>query len=714
MSFERVCTQGPGSSSAEALRAAVHATAVATLAVFATNVRADDTAADLPRVRIEAQRLKPADPYLATRTTSATKTDTLLRDVPQSVTVVTEELIADQAMQSMADVVRYVPGITMGQGEGNRDQPTVRGNATTADFFVDGVRDDVQYFRDLYNLERVEALKGSNAMIFGRGGGGGVINRVTKRAEWNPQRAFSLQAGSNDSFRGTLDVGQAVNDVFAARLNAMYEESDSYRDEVHLSRYGISPSLAFNIGERTTLRLGYEHFSDERVADRGIPSFAGRPVRTDASTFFGDPDLSHSDADVDVVSALIEHTTGGLTIRNHTRYADYGKFYRNVFPGAVDATGTQVRMSAYDNATGRENLFNQTDLVWSLEGAGLRHTLLVGAELGRQKTDSFRRTGYFNDAATFYMTPLASPRISVPVTFRQSASDADNHVEADVAAVYVQDQVELSAHLQAVLGLRFDRFDLSYRDHRSGVGLTRKDDLVSPRAGLIYKPIEPVSLYASYSISHLPSSGDQFASLTVTTQTLEPEEFASYEIGAKWDVREDLALTAAVYRLDRTNTSAPDPSDPTRIVQTGSQRTRGVELAVSGVLAPRWRVMGGYAWQQAEITSRTTAALPGATVPLTPKHTISLWNRYDLSPRWGFGLGVIHQDDAYTAIDDTVTLPSFTRVDAAAFLRVSERLSAQLNVENLLDARYYPTAHSNNNITPGSPPALRFTLNSRF
>lgn len=686
------------------------------MAVFATATRADDAGAgELPRVRIEARRMKPADPYGATRATSATKTDTLLRDVPQSVTVVTEELIADQAMHGMADVVRYVPGITMGQGEGNRDQPTVRGNATTADFFVDGVRDDVQYFRDLYNLERVEALKGSNAMIFGRGGGGGVINRVTKQADWHPHRSFSLQASSYDSFRGTLDVGQAVSDAFTARLNAMYEESDSFRDEVHLDRYGINPTLAFAFGERTSIRLGYEHFSDGRVADRGIPSFAGRPVRTDASTFFGDPDLSHSDARVDVVSAHIEHeTAGGLTIRNHTRYADYGKFYRNVFPGAVDATGTQVRISAYDNATGRENLFNQTDLVWSLEGAGLRHTLLVGAELGRQKTDSFRRTGYFNDAATFYTAPLASPRISVPVTFRQSASDADNHVEADVAAVYVQDQVELSAHLQAVVGLRFDRFDLSYRNNRDGAELARKDELVSPRAGLIYKPAEPVSIYASYSVSYLPSSGDQFASLTATTQALEPEEFANYEIGVKWDLREDLALTAAAYRLDRSNTSAPDPGDPTRIVQTGSQRTRGVELVVSGALAPRWRVMGGYAWQQAGITSRTTAALPGATVPLTPKHTLSLWNRFDLTPRWGFGLGVVYQDEVYTAIDNSVTLPSFTRVDAAAFLRVSERLSAQLNVENLLDERYYPTAHSNNNITPGSPPALRLTLNSRF
>lgn len=669
-------------------------------------------ATTLPKIRVESAA---ADDYAAARTATATKTNTPLRDVPQSVTVVTHEVMADQAMQSMADVVRYVPGITMGQGEGNRDQPTIRGNGTTADFFVDGMRDDVQYFRDVYNVERVEALKGPNAMIFGRGGGGGVINRVTKQADWNALREFTLQGGTYDNLRATFDAGQGLNDLLAIRVSGMYEDSESYRDGVELERFGLNPTVALALGEKTVVRLGYEYFSDERTADRGIPSYLGRPLNTDESTFFGDPELSYGDAEVSVVSALIEHkTANGLLIRNRTRYADYDKFYQNIFPGAVNAAGTQVRISAYNNATGRENLFNQTDLIWSLASAGMRHTLLVGAEIGTQDTDNFRNTGFFNNTATSFSTPLTSPTISVPLTFRQSASDADNRVEVDIAALYVQDQIEFSPRWQAIIGVRYDNFSLDFHDDRNGQALSRDDDLVSPRAGLIYKPVEPLSLYASYGVSYLPSSGDQFASLTATTRTLEPEEFENYELGAKWDARDDLALTAAVFQLDRTNTSAPDPNDPTRIVQTGSQRTRGVELGASGVIASAWRIMGGYAYQDAEITDRTTAAPAGATIAVTPKHTLSLWNRYDPTPMWGFGLGLIYQDEMFTGIDNTVTLPSFTRVDAAVFFTLNEHLRAQLNVENVFDEEYYASAHSNNNITPGSPPAARLALTARF
>ncbi len=666
----------------------------------------------LPPIRVETD-VEVSDTYSAARTSSATRTDTPLIEIPQSVTVVTQELIADQAMQSMADVVRYMPGVVMGQGEGNRDQPTIRGNNTTADFFVDGIRDDVQYFRDLYNIERVEALMGPNAMIFGRGGGGGVINRVTKQADWNERREVTLQVGSHERLRGTLDVNLPVNDVFAFRLNGLYEDSDSYRDFVTLERQAINPAVALSFGERTSLRLGFEHFSDERTADRGIPSFGGRPLEVDASTFFGDPDLSFSDAEVNVLSALLEHeTAGGVTIRNRTRYADYDKFYQNVFPRGLSASGGEIEITAYNNATERENLFNQTDVIWSFQSGGVEHTLLAGMELGRQTTDNFRNTGFFNDTDTIFPTPLSSPRISVPVTFRQSSTDADNHIEVDLAAVYVQDQIRISPRWLAVLGLRYDSFDLDFRNNRTGQTLGRDDDLVSPRAGLVFQPLPTVSLYGSYSVSYLPSAGDQFASLTDVSRALEPEEFENYEIGAKWAVRDDLVLTAAVYRLDRTNTSARDPNDPDRIVQTGRQRTRGAEFTVSGAITPVWHIMGGYAWQDAEITSETTAAQAGATVPLTPRHSLSLWSRYDLNPMWGFGVGVIHQDEMYAGIDNAVTLPDFTRVDAALFLKVNERVRAQLNVENLFDEDYHLTAHNNNNITPGSPIAVRLTLSA--
>jgi catecholate siderophore receptor len=648
--------------------------------------------------------------YAPRRTISAAKIDLPLRDVPQSVTVVSHELIADQGMQSMADVVRYIPGITMGQGEGHRDAPTIRGNSSTADFFVDGVRDDVQYLRDLYNVERVEALKGSNAMIFGRGGGGGIINRVTKDAQWMPTRSLTLEGGMFDHKRAMLDVGSGLGRALAARVNGVLESSGSFRDATGIEREGINPTAAILAGG-TLVRLGYEYFADRRTVNRGIPSFQGRPLETGIATFFGDPDESRSRAAVHAADATVERGSADrLLLRNRSRFARYDKFYANVLPGAVNDAGTDVALSAYSNATDRRNLFNQTDLTWAVGGGAVRQTLLAGVEVGRQWTENFRRTGYFEDGTTAITVPVDRPTVDLPITFAQSATDADNRSDATVAAVYLQDRLALGSHVQAIVGVRHDRFALDFHDERTGGRLERTDRMLSPRAGLVVKPVEPLSFYGTWSVSHLPASGDQFSSLTVTTQALEPERFVNREAGIKWDLRSDLSLTAAAYRLDRSNTTAPDPAEPTRIVQTGRQRTTGVEAGLSGHVTDRWQVAGGWSAQRATIVDRTTAAQPGARVPLVPAYTISLWNRYRMSDALAAGLGVVRQADMYAAVDNSVTLPAFTRVDAALFVRLMDGLRAQLNVENVLDARYYATSHGNNNIMPGAPRTLRLSL----
>src|SRR4029450_4045990 len=276
--------------------------------------------------------------------------------------------ITDQSMQNMADVVRYMPSISMGQGEGHRDAPTIRGNSSTADFFVDGIRDDAQYYRDTYNVERVEALKGSNAMIFGRGGGGGVINRVTKEAGFASVRSLWLEGGSYDHRRGSIDVGQAVTSKIAARFNGMYENSGGFRDAASLERSGVNPTLGLALGANTTARLGDEYFRDHRNVERGIRCFRGAPSPAPLETFFGNPDISYADARVHSASATIDHgLASGLTIHNRTRFTHYDKFYQNGFPGsAVNAAGTQVNLSGYNNAQQRANLFNQTEATYAL------------------------------------------------------------------------------------------------------------------------------------------------------------------------------------------------------------------------------------------------------------------------------------------------------------------------------------------------------------
>ncbi|MDZ4802426.1 MAG: TonB-dependent siderophore receptor [Bryobacteraceae bacterium] len=645
---------------------------------------------------------------------SALRVPTALVDVPQAVSIITGQVIRDQAMLSMADVVRYVPGITMAAGEGHRDAPVIRGNATTSDFYVNGVRDDVQYYRDLYNVERVEAVKGANALTFGRGGGGGVINRVSKDASFLPSQEIRIQGGSFGNKRISSDLGYGFGQRVAVRLNTMYENSDSFRRHWNVERYGIAPAVSIRVTETTQVRLNYERFHDGRTVDRGIPSFAGLPAPADRRTFFGDPDDSHASAGVHVGSAVVEHQFSRFNLRNSTVTGDYDKFYKNVLPGAVNASLTQVSLTGYNNLTLRRNLFNQTDLTGIVQTGMLRHTVLIGSEVGRQRSINYRQTAYFGNATTLSV-PFASPAVpDSGVSFRQAATDADNQAVNHVGAVFVQDQIELSRFIQVVAGFRYDYFSIDFLNHRNSERLGRQDHMVSPRAGLILKPRANVSVYGSYSVSYLPSSGDQFSSLTATQQTLRPERFRNYETGVKWDASRNLSFTAALYRLDRTNTTARDPNDPARIVQTGSQRSNGAEIGINGSVTRRWLVVGGYAWQDASVSSATTAAAQGARVALVPRHSVSLWNNYKVTSRLGAGLGVVQQGSLFTGIDNTVRLPSFTRVDTAVFYSVTENIRLQANMENLTDRRYYPTAHSNNNIIPGSPRVLKVGLTARF
>src|SRR5215467_13503383 len=340
------------------------------------------------------------DAYGVSTINSATKTLTPLRDIPQSISVVTKEQIRDQSMSSVADVVTYVPGITSHQGENNRDQLVIRGNSTSADFFLNGVRDDVQYYRDLYNVERVEALKGPNAMTFGRGGGGGVVNRVTKEAGFTSLREITLQGGSFGNKRFTGDFDQPLGNKVAFRIDGVYENSGSFRDHVDLERYGVNPTATFIVGPKTAVKLSYEYFHDGRVADRGIPSFHGLPADVPIETFFGDPANSRVRAGVNLVSVNIDHQTGRFNIHNRTLFSDYDRFYQNYVPGAVTTDKNFVSISAYNNATKRRNFFNQTDVTFNASTGRVKHNILAGIEAGRQLTDNFRNTGFFNNTTT--------------------------------------------------------------------------------------------------------------------------------------------------------------------------------------------------------------------------------------------------------------------------------------------------------------------------
>lgn len=651
--------------------------------------------------------------YVEKASVSVMKTDTLLRDTPQSVTVITRQLMNDQAMQSIADAIRYVPGIVTAQGEGNRDTAVFRGNSSTGDFYIDGMRDDVQYYRDFYNIDSVEAIKGANAMIFGRGGSGGVINRVSKQAGWAPVREATASVGSHGHKRAAVDVGGAISADVAVRVNAMAEQSDSYRNGVELERKGINPTMTLRAGKNTSVSLGYEHFRDDRIADRGVPSFNGRPYNADESTFFGNAELSPTAVRVNAVSAYIEHDFGNsLVLRNRTRVANYDKFYQNVYAnGAVNASTGRLAVGAYYDATERTNSFNQTDLTFSITTGSVAHKFATGVEFGRQETDNIRRAGVFAANAS---VPATNPVYTGGVSF--PAATTSNYSVANVASVYVQDQIVFSPQWQAVAGLRYDRFSVDFNNRlaTSNAAFEVTDTPVSPRAGLIYKPVEAMSLYATYSRAYVPRAGDQLTSLTASNRAFDPEKFDNVEVGMKWDMTPALSTSVAIYQLDRTNVVVPGAVAGTSVLVDG-QTTKGVELGMSGQVTPAWSVMGGYAYQDAELTADQSAtARSGAKLAMVPKHTFSLWNRYNINQQLGAALGVAYRDSLYTSTSNTVTLPSFTRVDGAVYYRLSKQYRLQLNVENLLDKTYWASAHNDNNITPGAPRSVKLSLFASF
>ena len=668
----------------------------------------------LPSVEVAATS---ASRYVATSSVTATKTDTLLRDVPQSISVLTNEVIQDQAVQSLGDAVRYVPGVGVSQGEGNRDALIFRGNRSTGDFFMDGTRDDVQYVRDLYNIERIEVLKGANGMIFGRGGSGGVINRVSKQANWDSFREFSFQGGSFNRKRMTADINQAVHDKIAFGLNAMYEDAGSVRDGVNLRRNGVSPTVTFMPTNRTKVVFNMERFHDRRTADRGIPSFQGAPAKVGRSQFFGDPRRSNADVDVLSFNSFIEHKFDfGVTLRNRTNYSDYDKFYQNVFANSP-VVSDQVSLSAYNNTTDRKNVFNQTDFLYSLDTGPINHTLLAGVEVGRQVTNDRRGTGFFNNNSRLnsLFVPVSSSVTQAPISFATGDQDADNHSVVNVTSLYIQDQIEIIPQLQAVVGVRYDLFEIDFvKRNGSGANLKARDDLISPRFGIIYKPIEPVSVYTSYSQAFAPRAGEQLTALNVTSATLKPEKFTTLEAGVKWDIRPDLALTAAVYQLDRENVIFTDPNQGFRSILVKGQRTKGVELSLSGQLTSKWSVMGGYAFQHGEITETTDVAKKGSTVAELPRNTFSIWSRYNFTPKYGAAFGVINRSDMFASVDNTVRVQGFTRVDAAFYAQLSKMVRAQINVENIFNTKYIASVHNNNNMLPGSPVVARASLIVRF
>lgn len=690
---------------------------------------ADDAADDAISVQDE---IVVVGHYLYADQVNALKAPTPIIDVPQSLSILTADQLLERGFDSVSDILNYVPGVNASQGEGHRDSIVFRGVRSTADFFVDGVRDDVQYYRPLYNLEQVEILRGPNALLFGRGGTGGVLNRVTKKAQLGEQfSSYQLGVDTFGAYSGQFDTNFDVSDGVSLRLNAYYEHLDNHRDFFDGDHIGFNPTARIELSPFTLLDVSYEYANHERFIDRGIPTGAdGRPVEAFKDIVFGDPVLNTSEFEAHILRANLQHEfsealKGNLTVA----YGDYDKLYDNFYASGYDQVTTpdRVTLDGYIDTTQRQRLTLAGNLVGEFTTGAINHTLIAGAEYLDTSNDNDRfnarwsTSGFTDDNETFaIMRPLTlSGGVGVNADGLATVNDYTvagalndrTQSTVEVFSVFVQDQIELGPHFDIVLGARFDRFDQSTTnliDPANPTVADRTDEEVSPRVGLIYKPQENVSIYASYSEAFLPRSGEQFAS----TGSLDPDQFEQAEIGLKWDVTEGLSLTAAYFQNDQTRADRDNTTGEGFEIR--GLEVEGFEVQVQGQLTDRFFLSAGYSYLDGETGD-------GAQIPRElPENMFSVWGDYQVTDRFGVGLGATYQDESFIT-DFTIgstgphpTLPSYTRVDAAAYYEISDDLRLQLNIENLTDETYFPSAHSTHQATVGAPLNAKISLRGKF
>lgn len=678
-----------------------------------TTATTDGTSVRLPWVTVTDWS---APNYRVAQTATVTGTVTPLVDTPQSVVVIPISLLRDQGAQSLADATRNAPGIYVNLGEGMRDEFFIRGVKTKYDFFTDGLRDDSEYMRDLYNVAHVDVLLGPAALLFGRGGAGGLINLVTKEPGRRSIRDVSIEAGSWEHLRSTADFGGAIGESGAFRLLAMGEDSGSFRDHYFLHRYAVNPKFAFQAGERTRFDFGLSYLSDRRIVDRGITSQNGRPVDVPRDTFFGAPDQNRSVGEVTAFNGRITHAfNDDLTLNSYFRISDADRDYLNTYAGGAVNDNGEFKMKGYAHNNNRLSYINRTDLIANLEGDRVKQTLLFGAEYSWQRDNDFQllpSEGSKNLPGRF---PISNPEID-PIAFPYL--DRDNHVVGKELGIYAQDQISMGERWKGILGVRWSRFsvDADYRNPEVSPNHTYNlDSRWSPRAGLIFKPAEHDSLYASITQTYTPQGSNiALSRKSPEGANLDPEKAVNYEIGNKLDLFDGrLALTAAVFRLNLDDVVSEAADGSGELVNTGAQRNRGFAFTVEGALTQKLSIFANYAHMNAKITETTEDAEAGARVALVPNNQYSIWTRLALTSHWGVGAGLRGESEKYSAYDNKVVLPDYVVGDAMAYYE-TDQFRAQLNLNNIADKHYFPTASSNYEIMPGEPRNVMVSVNMHF
>jgi catecholate siderophore receptor len=700
---------------------------------------------ELPPIEVEGTRDRG---YVTDSTRGATRTETPLRDIPQTVNVVPQELIRAQNVTSLADALRNVPGITLTAPEGgtsNQQNFWLRGFPAGGDVFLDSVRDVGEYNRDLFNVESVEVLKGPSALMFGRGSTGGVINQSSKLPYLDNGTEVAVTLGSYEQRRMTLDSNVTVGERAALRVNVMGEDSNSFRDTVAVKKFGVAPTLRLGIGTDTDVTLSYFYLKDHTPTEYGQPTlgaaggYAMPPVSV--HEYFGLAKYDFTHLDTQMATATIDHHFDNtLSLRETLRWARYRRdMEATIAQSLTDLAGQPVTattpldqmLAVRNHNKARDNddtsLVSQTELTWRVDAGDVRHTVLGGVELGQEKFD--RTVHVWTNALS--STPYLAPDPWTGLAYVK-APGTRTRTQADTAAAYLQDQVAFDDTLKAVAGLRYEHYRAKFNSVLSATGepagtppsASRTDNMAGGRLGLIWQPTQRQSYYVSWGNSYNPSGelgvyGGTGTNLTNANLDVDPERNNEYEAGAQWDLGHGLQVRTAIFRNEKTNGRVTDPALGQAILE-GKRRVDGVEAEVTGQITRRWQVYAAAAYMDGEVHDGGTLN-PGGTTTLGGKHmTIpswsgNVWTKYDLGFGWQAGLGV--QATAWRWADESNRgkIPGFALVNAMiGYLRPD--WDVQLNVNNVLDKRFYVSGYQNNPtfVVPGNPLLVSLTARYRF
>ncbi|KQB51901.1 ligand-gated channel protein [Pseudomonas endophytica] len=676
-----------------------------------------------------------------TEKASSQKYTAPLVDTPRSVTVIPQQVLQDTAAISLQDALRTVPGVTFGAGEGGNpqgDRPFIRGFDAQGDIYLDGVRDAGGQTREIFDIESIEVSKGPNSSFGGRGSAGGSLNLVSKTPKLGDFLNGGFTYGSDQTRRYTVDVNRQFLDTAAFRLNLMsHEQNVAGRQSINYDRWGVAPSLTFGLGTENRLNLSYYHLQSNDLPDSGIPYGYSSNARTAAhvndkpddggnsSNFYGlkDRDFRKTRADISTIS--FEHDfNDSMTVKNTLRHGNTGQDYILTQPDDsqhnVNQFGTVWRR-ANTRVTTTQTTTNQTDLFGNFTVAGFKNTYSTGVEFTREETraSSYTVTPNNNPICTpdkvgnsgGQCTSLSNPNPGDEWTGTETRNYNGTNTIGVTKAAYVFNTLELDPQWLLNTGLRYDQFDVTANTNGAS-GRTKAENnsnFFNWQAGLVWKPLDNGSVYASYATSATPpgalvGEGAEGNPLVTTNSVsdLEPEETVNYELGTKWDVLQDrVSLTAAVFRTEKKNTRVL--TDAFTYQNAGKSQVDGIELSASGKITEKWQVFAGYTYLKSELVDSGLKGRNGVVgvgsdkgndMPNTPKNSFSLWTTYEVMPKLTIGGGAFYVDKVYGDTANTVYVPSYTRYDAMASYKLTKNIDLQLNVQNLTDKTYYDKAFS--------------------